>query len=256
MTGTGRTVGRVADEFGVTVRTLHHYDEIGLVRPHRTAAGYRLYPDDALERLRHVVVYRRLGFPLEQIAPLLDDPRADVAAHLRRQRAAVLSRIDELRELVAALDRALEARMNGRSLTPEEQRELFGDGFDEEYAREAQERRGDTEAWRQSTARTAGYALDDWRRFADERDELTARFVALRHAGTPADSPASMDAAEAHRAQIERWFYDVAYPMHRGLADMYVADPRFTRTYDDRDPGLAAYLCDAIHANADRHERR
>ena len=67
------TVGQVAERFGVTVRTLHHYDEIGLVSPHRTAAGYRVYTDDDLERLRHVVVYRRLGFPLEEIAPLLDD---------------------------------------------------------------------------------------------------------------------------------------------------------------------------------------
>ena len=72
------TVGQVAEQFGVTVRTLHHYDEIGLVRPHRTASGYRVYTDDDLERLRHVVVYRRLGFPLEEIGPLLDDPHADV----------------------------------------------------------------------------------------------------------------------------------------------------------------------------------
>jgi hypothetical protein len=63
-----------------------------------------------------------------------------------------------------------------------------------------------------------------------------------------------MDAAEAHRAQIERWFYDVGYPMHRGLADMYLADPRFTKTYDDREAGLAQYVHDAIHANADRRE--
>src|SRR4051794_21480549 len=98
-----RTVGQVADEFGVTVRTLHHYDEIGLVRPRRTASGYRIYSGDDLERLRHIVVYRRLGFPLEDIGPLLDDPRADVEAHLRRQRAAVMSRLDEMRDLVAAL---------------------------------------------------------------------------------------------------------------------------------------------------------
>ena len=63
-----------------------------------------------------------------------------------------------------------------------------------------------------------------------------------------------MDAAEAHRAHIERWFYDLDHGFHRGLADMYVADPRFTKTYEDIEPGLAAYVHDAIHANADRHE--
>jgi MerR family transcriptional regulator, thiopeptide resistance regulator len=248
----GLTVGQVADDFGVTVRTLHHYDEIGLVRPHRTASGYRLYTEHDLERLRHVVVYRRLGFPLEEIGPLLDGC-ADVEAHLRRQRAAVVSRLDGMRDLVAALDRALEARMNGRSLTPEEQRELFGDGFSEEYAREAEERWGDTDAWRQSRERTTRYSKDDWRRIAAEGEEVTARFAALKRAGTPADAVAAMDAAEAHRAYIDRWFYDLGHPMHRGLADMYVADPRFTTTYDDREPGLAAYVRAAIHANADRH---
>ena len=252
--GAALTVGQVGERFGVTVRTLHHYDEIGLVRPHRTASGYRVYTDDDLERLRHAVVYRRLGFPLEEIGPLLDDPHADVQAHLRRQRAAVVSRLDEMRDLVAAIDRALEAQMNGMALTPEEQKELFGEGFSEEYAREAEERWGDTDAYRQSQERRRRYTKDDWRRIAAEGEEVTARLAALKRAGTPADSVQAMDAAEAHRAQIDRWFYAVAYPMHRGLADMYLADPRFTKTYDDREPGLAQYVHDAIHANADRHE--
>jgi len=251
--GEALSVGQVAERFGVTVRTLHHYDEIGLVRPHRTASGYRVYTDDDLERLQHVVVYRRLGFPLEEIGPLLDE-QADVEAHLRRQRAAVVSRLDEMRDLVAAIDRALEAQMNGNALTPEEQKELFGEGFSEEYAREAEERWGDTDAYRQSQERTRRYTKDDWRRIAAEGEEVTARFVALKRAGAAPDSAEAMDAAEAHRAQIDRWFYAVAYPMHRGLADMYLADPRFTKTYDDREPGLAQYVHDAIHANADRHE--
>lgn len=248
------TVGQVAERFGVTVRTLHHYDEIGLVRPHRTASGYRVYTADDLERLRHVVVYRRLGFPLEEIAPLLDE-RADVVHHLRRQRAAVMSRLDEMRDLVAAIDRALETTMNGNALTPEEQKELFGEGFSEEYAREAEERWGDTDAYRQSQERTRRYTKDDWRRIAAEGEEVTERLAALKRAGTPPDSVEAMDAAEAHRAQLG-WFYDADHPMHRGLADMYLADPRFTMTYDDREPGLAQYVHDAIHANADRHDAR
>ena len=252
--GEALTVGQVAEQFGVTVRTLHHYDEIGLVRPHRIASGYRVYTDDDLERLRHVVVYRRLGFPLDEIGPLLAE-HADVAVHLRRQRAAVVSRLDEMRDLVAAIDRALETTMKGNALTPEEQKELFGEGFSEEYAREAEERWGDTDAYRQSQERTRRYTKDDWRRVAAEGEEVTARFVALKRAGSAPDSAEAMDAAEAHRAQIDRWFYDLGYPMHRGLADMYLADPRFTTTYDDREPGLAQFVHDAIHANADRHER-
>ena len=94
------TVGQVAERFAITVRTLHHYDEVGLLSPsERTRAGYRLYTDGDLTRLQHIVVYRRLGFALEEIALLLDDSAADVAEHLRRQRAAVTSRLEEMRKL-------------------------------------------------------------------------------------------------------------------------------------------------------------
>src|SRR6478672_13642418 len=90
------TVGQVADLFGVTVRTLHHYDEIGLLVPSgRSRAGYRLYTDGDLERLQQVVVYRRLELPLDQIASLLDGDE-DPDVHLRRQRDAVMQRLDEL----------------------------------------------------------------------------------------------------------------------------------------------------------------
>ncbi|MDD7968561.1 MerR family transcriptional regulator [Actinomycetospora lemnae] len=252
-TTTTWTVGQVAERSGVTVRTLHHYDEIGLLRPsRRSAAGYRLYTPDDLVRLQHVVVYRRLGFALEEVAVLLDDPEADVAAHLRRQRAEVMSRLDELTELVTAIDRALEAEVSGIQLTPEEQRELFGEGFKEEYQQEAQERWGDTEAWRQSQRRTAGYTKADWQAMKAEMDEVNARFVAALQAGEPADGERAMDVAEAHRQHISRWFYDCPPEMHACISDMYVSDPRFTKTYEDLAPGLAPYVRDAVHANTAR----
>ena len=154
------TVGQVAEKFGVTVRTLHHYDEIGLLVPsERTPAGYRLYTTRDLARLQHVVVYRRLGFALEEVAVLLQEQAAAdsgaVVGHLRRQRSAVLSRLDEMRDLVTAIDQALEKEMSGVKLTGEEQKELFGDGFSDEYADEAQRRWGQTEAWEQSQKRTS-----------------------------------------------------------------------------------------------------
>src|SRR6478735_6871402 len=90
------TVGQVADVFGVTVRTLHHYDEVGLLVPsERSGAGYRLYTDGDLARLQQIVVYRRLELPLEEIATLLDGDE-DAVDHLRRQRDAVMTRLDEL----------------------------------------------------------------------------------------------------------------------------------------------------------------
>jgi len=247
------TVGQVAELFGVTVRTLHHYDEIGLLVPsERSGAGYRLYTDGDLARLQQVVVYRRLELPLEEIATLLDGDE-DAVDHLRRQRATVMSRLDELRELVSAIDRALEREMNDQPATPEDLKELFGDGFEDEYQQEAEQRWGETDAWKQSQSRTKRYTKADWARVKAEADAVNAAFVTALTAGEPATSEAAMDAAEQHRLHIHERFYDLDHTFHRGLADMYVADPRFTKTYEDIAPGLAAYVRDAIHANADRH---
>ena len=247
------TVGQVAERVDVTVRTLHHYDEIGLLRPsRRSGSGYRLYTEADLVRLQHVVVYRRLGFALEEIALLLDDPTADVGEHLRRQRLAVMARLDEMTDLVAAIDRALEAEMTGTSLTPEEQRELFGENFSDDYAREAEERWGDTDAWKQSQSRTARYTKADWQEVAAETEAVVQAFLDAKRRDEPADSTAATDAAERHRLSIDQRFYDCSREMHATIAEMYVTDERFRKTYDDREPGLAQYVRDAVVANLAR----
>ena len=250
------TVGQVAAQFDVTVRTLHHYDSIGLLVPsERTSAGYRLYDGGDITRLQHVVVYRRLGFALEEIAHLLDDPSADVGEHLRRQRDAVMSRLDEMQGLVRAINRALEKEMTGINLTKQEQKELFGDNFSDDYAQEAEQRWGETDAWKQSQKRTSKYTKEDWVQIKTEGEASNNALVAAMEAGLPATSEEAMDAAEQARLQIQKWFYDITPDFHRCLGDMYIADPRFTKTYEDIRPGLAQYIRDAIHANADRAER-
>jgi MerR family transcriptional regulator, thiopeptide resistance regulator len=247
------TVGQVAERLDVTVRTLHHYDEIELLQPsERSPAGYRLYSEDDLTRLQHVVVYRRLGFALEEIALLLDQPES-IEQHLRRQRAAVQHRLDEMRDLVTAIDRALEQQMSGSRLTRQEQRELFGEGFSDDYAQEAERRWGDREVWAQSRARTARYTKEDWLQVRAEGEASGEAFAAALRDGVPADSDVAMDLAEQARAHIVRWFYDCSYEIHRGLAQLYLDDPRFRRGYDDRAPGLAQYVHDAIVANCARH---
>jgi len=254
------TVGRLAGLAGVTVRTLHHYDEAGLVRPSgRTAAGYRVYSTGDVERLRQVLTYRRLGFGLREVAELLDDPSADAVAHLRRQRALLVAQRADMDALVAAIDKELEARAMGINVTPQEQLEVFGTNKPGgEWADEARQRwgddgqGGDTTPWRQSQRLAAQYGKEDWMRIKAEADASVAAFAAALRAGLPASDPAAMDLAEGHRQRIVRYFYDCGYGMHRGLADMYLADERFTATYDSVEPGLARYVHDAIHANADR----
>jgi DNA-binding transcriptional MerR regulator len=250
----GYSVGQVASLAGVSVRTLHHYDDVGVLRPGaRTAAGYRQYDDADVGRLRDVLSYRELGFSLEQVRSILDDPRADPSARLRDQHRLVRERIARLERVLVHLEKMMEARQMGIDLTPQEQLEVFGDGWrGAEYAAEAEQRWGDTEAWRQSARRTSAMSKDDWLAVKAETEALEADLASAFAGGTAPTDERAMDLAERHRLGIER-FYDVSYEMHRGLAQMYLADPRFTSHYDDRAPGLAQWLHDAVVANAERH---
>jgi DNA-binding transcriptional MerR regulator len=246
-------VGEVAALAGITVRALHHYDRIGLLSPsERTAAGYRRYTPADLDRLHRVLVYRELGFPLEEVATLLDDPDADPAAHLRRQHRLLRERIERTQAMVAAVEKEMEAQQMGISLTPEERFEVFGEHDPGQYEAEVEERWGETDAYQQSRRRTAAYTRDDWLRIKAEGADVERRFAEAMAAGVPADDERAMDVAEAHRQHIGRWFYDCPPAMHAGLGRMYVEDERFTAHYEQIAPGLAQYVSTAVQANAAR----
>ncbi|MGW7024484.1 MerR family transcriptional regulator [Streptomyces decoyicus] len=248
------SVGQVAAFAGVTVRTLHHYDEIGLLLPgERSHAGHRRYGEDDLDRLQQILFYRELGFPLEEVAALLDDPDADPQEHLRRQHDLLTGRIGRLQEMAAAVEHAMEARRMNVRLTPEEKFEVFGDFDPDAYAAEAEERWGGTDAYKESQRRAAAYTKDDWKRLTAEFDALHRAMADLLARGVPADSEAAMDVAEEHRRFISGTYYDCPYEMHSGLGEMYVTDERFTATYEAIRPGLAVYMRDAMLANAVRH---
>ncbi|WP_373234402.1 MerR family transcriptional regulator [Mycobacterium marinum] len=248
----GLTVGQVAERFGITVRTLHHYDEIGLLIPSRRAAsGYRVYTSADLTRLSQVIVYRRLELPLDRIARLLDEGNA--VSHLVRQRERVMARLDEMKDLVEAIDQALEKAMTNTPMTDDDMRELFGDGFDD-YRAETEQKWGETAQWKESQRRTKSYGKDEWVRIKAEGQAVEKALSGAFRAGLPADSEEAMNAAEQHRRHVNRWFYDCPPAFHRNLGDMYVSDPRYIATYDESFglPGLAAYCREAIHANANR----
>jgi DNA-binding transcriptional MerR regulator len=249
------TVGRVADLSGVTIRTLHHYDEVGLLSPGaRSAAGYRIYEDRDLERLQQILFYRELGFTLDEISAIVDDPHTDAFGHLRRQHGLLTERIERLKAMVEAIDYEMEARTMDIPLTPEERLEVFGEFRPEDYAEEAELRWGETEAYKESQRRVSGYTKADWQRLKAEEEEIRARLAAALDAGLSPESEEAMSAAEAHRQHISRWFYECSYEIHRGLTEMYVSDERFRSNYDATAPGLAAFIRDAAHANASRAE--
>jgi MerR family transcriptional regulator, thiopeptide resistance regulator len=249
-------IGGLAALASVTVRTLHHYDEIGLLRPSgRTVAGHRRYSRENLDRLRQILVYRELDFSLDVIASMLADPDSGIEAHLRIQHRMLRTRINRDQALLLALEKELEARTMGMALTPEEQFEVFGtDKVGGEWAAEAEERWGDTDAWRESQRRAARYTKADWLEMKAQSDAALRAYADAMTAGIPAASEPAMALAEDNRRFISRWFYDCTYAMQRNLAEMYVTDDRFRATYDSVMPGLAQYVHDAIIANAEAHD--
>jgi DNA-binding transcriptional MerR regulator len=256
MVESGWTVGQVAEMARVTVRTLHHYDEIGLLAPSgRSRAGYRQYSEADLRRLHQILLFRELGFTLETIQQLLDDPDFDRRKALESQRELLAERLGQTEAILRGIDRAL-AELNGEGEMKAD--EMF-EGFEEankQYEAEAKERWGDTDAYKESARRTKKYTKEDWKRFKAESEEAGGRWIALLQSGADPKSAPAMDLAEGARLQIDKWFYPCSPEMHRKLADMYVQDPRFTATYEKMATGMAAFVAAAIHANADRQERK
>ncbi|UBU18796.1 MerR family transcriptional regulator [Nonomuraea gerenzanensis] len=249
----GLTVGAAAGHVGVTIRTLHHWDSVGLVRPSgRTTGGYRLYSAADVSRLHRVLIYRELGLPLDDIGELLDAPTADMAVPLRQQRAQLLDRISRLRAMVEAVDRMIEAASAGILLSPEEQVAIFGQRWDPSSVVAARDRWGGTAQWTQYAERAASMTPDDWQRVAGDIATLEHDLAAAKRAGVGPGSAEAGALAERHRASIGVYF-DCTHAMQVCLGRRQAADPGFTEYYDAMEPGLAAWLRDLIDANARRH---
>lgn len=238
------TVGELSRLTGVTVRALRYYDEIGLVPPSaRSDAGYRLYGDRDVVRLQQVLVLRELGVPLEEIGPAIDGDRE---ALLRKHRGALVDKRARLDQMLAAIDEALGVLEKGKTMQPSDVSKMF-DGFrPEDHAEEAEQRWGATEAYKESARRTAGYGAQEWAEIRAESEAIYGRLAALMQAGAASGDPRVQAEVAEHRAHLERWFYPCSREMHRGLGEMYVADPRFTANLDKVAAGFARYLRDAI----------
>lgn len=245
-------VGELARMTGVSVRALHHYDQIGLLVPKaRSRAGYRVYDQDDVLRLQQILIGREQGLALEEIRRALDDPSFDLRRALLAQRKILEEHAARAAEQVRAIDAALRA-IEHAGEDEMDLKALF-DGFDPaQHEAEAEARYGHTEAYREASRRTRRYTPNDWKRFQAEQASLYADAFAALSAGKPPDSAEAMDIAERHRCSIERWFYPCSPSFHARLADLYEADPRFADHIDRFGAGLTPFLSAAIRANATR----
>ena len=251
------TVGEIALLTGVTVRTLHHYDEIGLVRPDRHSDnGYRLYGSREIERLQEVLLFRELGLGLEEIRQIVSDSGYQRLTALERHRRMIESKANHLLGMIDAIDATIAAERNGTTMTNKDMLGVFGDFNPDDFEDEAKEAWGDTDAYRESAQRTARYTKQDWEQMKREDAEINSALAALMESGTLADSPEAMDLAERHRSHLSKWFYECTPEIHAGLGQVYIADSRFTENIDRTTPGLAAYLSAAIASNCDRLQGR
>jgi len=247
------TVKSVAKLAGVSVRTLHHYDEIGLLRPASVSdSGYRQYSDTDLERLQQILFFRELEFSLQEIKQILDRPGFDRREALRTHRKLLMEKQLRLQAILDSVDQTLEALERGETMEKDAMFEVFKDPKLKEYQEEARQRWGGSDAYAESERRTCGYTKQDWTALKDEMGAVTTGLANVM--GQDPGSPAVQEKVGAWFDLINQRFYTCTPEIFRGLGEMYVADPRFTETYENVKPGMAEFMRDAMAIFADRLE--
>lgn len=216
-----KTVHEVSQISGVSVRTLHHYDAIGLLRPTAvTEAGYRLYDDTALARLQSILLFRELAFPLKEIKRIMDDPQFDQATALEQQIRLLELQQERLSRLIDLARETMKTGVTHMDFT------AFDNSKLEQYAAEVKERWGNTAAYQESAQRPA----------AEQKDAaagLMAQFARMGRLRT--GDPAGQEAQAAVRELqefITKHFYTCTPEILAGLGQMYTADDRFRASID------------------------
>jgi DNA-binding transcriptional MerR regulator len=246
------TVKQLAVLSGVTVRTLHHYDEIGLLKPTTIAAnGYRLYGREAWLRLQDILLHRELGVPLAEIARLLDTQGTDRVAALRRHRETLARERERFGALIATIDRTIETLEDNTPMKPADLYKGVSPEKQTEYETWLIEKWG-PQAHEDIARAKAGLARSGPEGQAKAMEELRNVETALAGAlaqGTPASDPALRPLLERHRAWVARmWDRPCPPEAYAGLAAMYESHPDFRARYEAIAPGFTDYLCSAMRA--------
>ncbi|MBX0359715.1 MerR family transcriptional regulator [Halobacillus sp. Nhm2S1] len=252
-------VKEMAELTGVSVRTLHHYDHIDLLTPtYVSENGYRLYSENELVRLQQILFFKEMDFSLRKIKEILDNPDFDEADALQRHREILREKKKRLERLIRSVDQTLqtlegEDRMkNEDRFRPFDKSEI--EAHQKKYEKEVEARWGHTDAYKQSKQKTSQYTKEDWERIQQEGDGIDRELVKLMDRD-PSDSDVQQ-LIDKKRQHITDYFYECNLDIFRGLADMYVNDPRFTKNIDKWKEGYAEFLQKAMHIYCDQQEER
>lgn len=249
MTYTVKQLARVA---GVTVRSLHYYDEVGLLKPARIRKnGYRQYGQAELLKLQQILFFRELDFPLDDIKKMLDRPGFDMVAALRDHKGLINLKQKRLAALVRTIDKTIKHMTSEKKIKDEELYDAFKDDDVKEYQQEVKERWGNSEAYQQSMARVSKMTRAEMDKLKEDGKKFTQKLADSMDKDIASDEVQAL--VKEHYNGI-RFFYDCPLGMYRNLGRMYIADRRFAAYYERFRPGLASFLKEAIEVFCDKKE--
>ena len=232
-----------AEFTGVSVRTLHYYDEIGLLEPSYVDVqnGYRFYDENSLERMQEILFYRELDFSLKSIAEILASPNYDKQKALAEQKRLLTLKKNRLERLIAALEQAEKGEITMSAFDNSEYETAR-----QQYEDEAKQRWGDTDAYKQSQAKTAGYSKDKWNDVLGGMNSIFAEFTECKNCGGSTDGDMAQRLVKKLQDYITSNFYHCTNEILAGLGQMYVCDERFKNNIDKNGEGTAEFVAEAI----------
>lgn len=227
-----------ADAAGVSVRTLHYYDKIGLLSPASVdkQTGYRFYDETSFLRMQEVLFYRELDFSLKTICEILSSPNYRKEDALTQQKQLLILKKERLEGLISAID----AAMKGDNVM-----KAFDNSRFEAYKTEVQEKWGETQAYREYSEKTKNHTSGQWQAAADDLDAVFSEFAVCMKSAS-ADSPTAQNLVEKLQNCITRNYYTCTKEILSGLGQMYVADDRFAANINRHGEGTAAFVSEAI----------
>ncbi len=230
-----------AESTGVSVRTLHYYDEIGLLKPAFVdkSTGYRFYDESSLFRMQEILFYRELDFSLKSIQEILSSPNYDKSRALKEQKHLLTLKKERLERLIAAIDGAVKGENIMRA---------FDNSDFQKHKAEAQEKWGNTAAYKEHEEKIKNYSRQKWNTLAESMDRIMAEFAACMKKGEAPDSAETQNLVKCLQNHITENYYLCTNEILAGLGQMYVGDERFKNNIDKHADGTAAFICEAIEA--------
>ena len=230
-----------ADFTGVSVRTLHYYDEIGLLSPAFVdkSTGYRFYDENSLLRMQEILFYRELDFSLKSIKDILSSPNYDKNRALKEQKNLLILKKERLERLISAIDGAVK----GENIM-----KAFDNSDFEKHKAEAQEKWGNTDAYKEHEEKTKNYSKQKWNDLAEGMDRIMAEFALCMKRGAEPDSGEAQSLVKCLQNHITENYYLCTNEILAGLGQMYVGDERFKNNIDKNADGTAEFICEAIKA--------